>query len=469
MGKSSPSEESDEAITPLELFKKFKRFNPLEPSLGLLGFFLVTVIFISSFFYLDYEAVANGLRSGGTWLGLHGSSSLSSSTSSSSSFSSSSSSSCGNERLGFLDEGGDKCDVFDGSWVWDESYPLYESRNCSFVDFGFACSENGRPDAFYTKWRWQPKDCNLPRFDGAKMLESLRNKRLVFAGDSLGRNQWESLLCMLSAVVSNKSSIYEMNGNPITKHSGSLVFKFEDFNCTVEYYRSPFLVVQGHPPAGASEEVKFTMRVDEMDWSSVHWKDADVLVLNTGHWWIYERTIREGCYFQEEGKVKKNMSLESGYRRSIETVIDWIGNQVNLNKTTIFFRTYSPVHFRGGEWNTGGGCHLETLPDFNPVPVLSEPHFSTAAEVLAERSNESHVMQLVVLNVTDMTLRRKDGHPSIYYLGPENGLASLHHQDCSHWCLPGVPDSWNELLYAIFLKRESIRAGNAMGSSESPS
>jgi hypothetical protein len=20
--------------------------------------------------------------------------------------------------------------------------------------------------------------------------------------------------------------------------------------------------------------------------------------------------------------------------------------------------------------------------------------------------------------------------------------------DCSHWCLPGVPDSWNELLYA---------------------
>lgn len=155
MGKSSPSEESDEAITQLELSKKWKRFNPLEPSLGLLGFFLVTVIFISSFFYLDYETVVTGLRSGGPWLRLHGSST---------SLASSSSSSCGNERLGFLDEGGDKCDVFDGSWVWDESYPLYESRNCSFVDFGFACSENGRPDSFYTKWRWQPKDCNLPRF-----------------------------------------------------------------------------------------------------------------------------------------------------------------------------------------------------------------------------------------------------------------------------------------------------------------
>lgn len=60
-------------------------------------------------------------------------------------------------------EFGKDCDLFEGEWVWDENYPLYDSRDCEFLDEGFRCSENGRPDRLYTKWRWQPARCNLPR------------------------------------------------------------------------------------------------------------------------------------------------------------------------------------------------------------------------------------------------------------------------------------------------------------------
>lgn len=57
------------------------------------------------------------------------------------------------------------------------------------------------------------------------------------------------------------------------------------------------------------------------------------------------------------------------------------------------------------------------------------------------------------MNITKMTWYRTDGHPSVYRQPVEvrgSSPATGMFQDCSHWCLPGIPDSWNQLLYASF-------------------
>jgi hypothetical protein len=50
-----------------------------------------------------------------------------------------------------------------------------------------------------------------------------------------------------------------------------------------------------------------------------------------------------------------------------------------------------------------------------------------------------------LLDITLLSLLRKDGHPSIYGLAGPTGI------DCSHWCLAGVPDTWNHILYNLIL------------------
>lgn len=63
------------------------------------------------------------------------------------------------------------------------------------------------------------------------------------------------------------------------------------------------------------------------------------------------------------------------------------------------------------------------------------------------------------LNITTLSEYRKDAHTSVHtirqgkLLDAEQQADPEHFADCIHWCLPGLPDTWNEFLYTKIISR----------------
>ncbi|XP_062190882.1 protein trichome birefringence-like 8 isoform X2 [Phragmites australis] len=333
--------------------------------------------------------------------------------------------------------GGGGCDYSDGRWVRDDATVAAYGEDCPFLDPGFRCMRNGRNDLSF-------------RFNAKEMLERSRNGRIVFAGDSIGRNQWESMVCMLAdAVPAGASRVYEQSGKPISRHKGYLSMVFADYNLSVEYYRAPMIVMVDRFPANATGDsgggVRGAVRLDVLARHADRWAGADVLVLNTGHWWNLHKTVKAGNYFMVGDRLNKTMDLKEAFRLSLQTVEDWELSSARSSESYFFFRSYSPSHYRNGTWDTGGSCAEQRGPLTTNDHSGEDHSWINAMIVKTTEDIKRHGRKARFLNITHMTVLRPDGHPSRHR---EPGTPPDAPEDCSHWCLPGVPDMWNEVLYA---------------------
>ncbi|KAK1355669.1 protein trichome birefringence-like 6 [Heracleum sosnowskyi] len=214
---------------------------------------------------------------------------------------------------------------------------------------------------------------------------------------------------------------------------------FLDYKCTVEFYVSHYLVHEGKARVGKKRLQ--TLRIDTMDRGASRWKGASIIVFNTAHWWSHYKTKSGVNYYQEGQQVHPRLDVSTAFQKALMTWGSWLDKYINSQKTQVFFRSSAPSHFRGGQWNAGGHCREASQP-------LNGTFRTTYSEknIILEEVLRQMKIPVTILNITSLSDYRVDGHPSVYGRSPGKSSSSRG-QDCSHWCLPGVPDTWNELLY----------------------
>ncbi|KAJ0028620.1 hypothetical protein Pint_34946 [Pistacia integerrima] len=330
-----------------------------------------------------------------------------------------------------LDLLSNKCNLFSGKWVFDnKSYPLYKEKECTFMSDQLACGKFGRKDLSYQFWRWQPHQCDLPRFNATALLERLRNKRLVFVGDSLNRGQWVSMVCLIDTSIPDPS-LKSMHNN------GSLItFKAIKYNASIEFYWAPLLVESNSDDSVNHRLPDRIVRVQAIEKHARHWSDADVLVFNSYLWWRRSKMEVLWGSFESSDGIHKEVAMPRVYEMAL--------------------RTWSDC---AEEWGGAedGNCYSET------EPVMKEGYSGgdTGSEIMPLVESvldglNRRGLNVQLLNITQLSEYRKEGHPSVYRKQweplTENQISNpSSYADCIHWCLPGVPDVWNELLYAYLV------------------
>nr|XP_025880740.1 protein ALTERED XYLOGLUCAN 4-like [Oryza sativa Japonica Group] len=264
------------------------------------------------------------------------------------------------------------CNLFNGTWVRDFGGPIYTNTTCPTIPEARNCAKYGK-QMDYVNWMWKPHGCAMEKFEPHLFLTIVRGKTLAFAGDSIARNQMESLLCLLSQVEA-----------PI-RVSSDTKDKFVTWN-----FRS-------HNFTHGSLDQIHSRRFSK-----------------TNQW--YKDNITS---------FSVPMAIQRVFRTALKNLKE--SQECRLQLTVV--RTATSAHFENGLWNTGGSCNRTEPLREEAMIDQTEWAIRNAQVEEADRTKKNNGkggVKIEIIDITKAMSMRPDAHPGPIDMWNELLLAVLN-------------------------------------------
>ncbi|CAN0436498.1 unnamed protein product [Ectocarpus fasciculatus] len=262
------------------------------------------------------------------------------------------------------------------------------------------------------------------------MFPRLANQTILFVGDSLGRNQYVALAALVWEAddwcITTTSYTHSVRWNFTVALLWSAHILDIEYQDLARDLSKKSLTVNLTRHLSGEFEYPFGFRV------------PTVLFLSTGHHWQRSQYMTKHPHL---GNVDMGV-LSAGVRRANQLLKPF------SHRTRIIWRAVAPRHYESGEWNTGGKCNsrIPYSPEALLYQLIYNEGFTPLDGVKASVVIKAEAMSsgYGFMDILPWTLPRKDAHVSQLH---RSGSVT----DCTHYCIPGVPDMWNNIFLRLLV------------------
>ena len=295
-------------------------------------------------------------------------------------------------------------DFLNGSWNPSTHIQPQGYQYCQ-IDHRQDCRSN---DPSYLGQSWEPhrKDCVPRPIRRNEFLSHFRNKDIVFVGDSMARNQQQSVQCML--MNSHETKLEWTDGFKLEYNS-----YFPEYNTSVQHLLSGW------------RDFLSPEHIHELN-------NFDIVIISVGSAW---KRADSGLPSLEGKTVKEAKAIVHEAIRKRFSALEDLPKHIQIIWKTPDLPHWA-VSISDNPWNLPCAAHKHS----DPLQLWIRE------ALLLENKQRPNAHNIHVMDVFDLIKTRADAHPNNHSLK----FGGKH--DCLHWCLPGIPDTINEIIFD-FLQR----------------